>query len=142
LTRLAGLVAGLVLMAGAAVADEIGHTVSDLAAYEARVDQMSGQYSAILVGIRADWCAFCQVIQADILPELLAHGHLRDIGLIKIDVTAADDDVAEILTHLSVWGPPTYFLVDGHGQELPDSRVIGPFTVDDMAERLARVRSE
>lgn len=134
------MVAGLVLVAGAAMADDIGHTVTDLPAYEARVDQMSDQYHAILVGIRADWCAFCQVIEADILPALVAGGHLRDIGLIKVDVTAADEDVAEILTHLAAWGPPTYFVIDGHGQELPDSRMIGPFTVDDMAKRLARAR--
>lgn len=42
------------------------------------------------------------------------------------------------MTRFAVVGPPTMFLVDAQGREIPGSRLTGPITTQTLQTRLAR----
>lgn len=118
--------------------DSAAVTVTTVAQYEAGLASLALDHTTALVGITADWCAHCQAIKAQVLPDSAVQEMLVGIPLISVDVTAADDDTADILTHLEAWGPPTFFIIDlAAGAEQPQTRSLGMFTVEDLSHRLA-----
>lgn len=93
-----------------------------------------------LVDVAADWCAFCKTIDG-----LLVHPRVRaqmnDFALLKIDVTAWTADNAALLQFLNVQGPPTVFIAEtGEGREVPGTRTVGEFDVNNLVGRLESVR--
>ena len=133
------LLALAALLPGVALAqDGVTITVTTVAQYEAARVDLSADHATALVGITADWCAHCQAIKAHVLPDPAVQEMLAGIPLISVDVTAADDDTADILTHLEVWGPPTFFVIDlATGNEQTQTRSLGLFDAEDLLKRLA-----
>jgi len=43
-----------------------------------------------------------------------------------------------LMSRFSVVGPPTLFLLDAKGREIPGSRMIGPITAGEIAKRLSQ----
>lgn len=138
--RLLSMLVGLLLGVAPAAADDGAEsrlTVTTVEQYEAALARLAPFHETALVGVRADWCGYCRTIEQTILPHPDVQALLRDVGLIKIDVSAADADTADILAHLNAWGPPTFFVVEtATGREYPETRSLGPFPLEDLTERL------
>lgn len=93
--------------------------------------------SHALVDVAAEWCAFCKTIDGKILVHPRVRSRMNDFALLKIDVTAWTAENAELLRFLNVQGPPTVFIVEtGQGIEVPGTRTVGEFDVDDLVGRL------
>ena len=92
---------------------------------------------AALIDVGADWCEFCHVLDAKIFPDPRVAAHLARLALIRVDVTSMSPANIDLLNYLNVAGPPTLFLIDtSSGEELPNTRSVGPFDVEDLADRL------
>lgn len=63
---------------------------------------------------------------------------LATLPAVTADVTVYDAASQALMTRFSVVGPPTLFLLDPQGREIPGSRLIGPITAQDIAKRLDR----
>lgn len=94
-----------------------------------------------LVDVAADWCAFCKTIDGQILVHPRVRSRMNDFALLKIDVTAWTAENAELLRYLNVQGPATVFIVEtGQGKEVPGSRTVGEFDVENLVGRLEIAR--
>jgi len=63
---------------------------------------------------------------------------LKALPIIDVDVTKQDASAEVLMKRFSVVGPPTLYLLDGNGHEIPGSRMIGPITAGEIANRLAQ----
>lgn len=101
--------------------------------------RMRNRYA--LVDIAADWCAFCKTIDGQILVHPRVRARMNEFSLLKIDVTAWTAENAELLRFLNVQGPPTVFIAEtDQGKEVPGSRTVGEFDVDNLVGRLESAR--
>ena len=136
LTRrsLLGVPFGLLALSAQAAPAEM---VKDVASYRNALSSLAGAYRFALVDIRADWCAVCHRIEREVLSHPSVRRHLERVPLVKVDVTAMDDDNRQLLTYLRASGPPTFFVVDATtGGEHELTRSLGSFTRRNLIRRL------
>ncbi|NDP38812.1 MAG: protein-disulfide reductase DsbD [Rhodoferax sp.] len=97
-----------------------------------------GQWT--LVDFYADWCVSCAVIEREVFGDPRVQQALRDMQLLRPDVTANNaDDQALMRTH-QILGPPTMLLIGPDGKERRSERIIGELSADEFLARLARAR--
>ncbi|MDC7788706.1 protein-disulfide reductase DsbD [Rhodoplanes sp. TEM] len=108
--------------------------VASLAAFDRAVAAHTG--GPVLVAFTADWCTVCRSNEA-VLSEPAIRARLARLPVIAADVTTYGDDTRALMARFAVVGPPTLFLLDAAGREIPGSRLIGPITADEIARRLA-----
>ena len=93
-----------------------------------------------LVDVGADWCEFCAILDDQILTDARITKFTKDLAVVRVDVTSMDRDARELLSHLSVEGPPTLFIVEtGSMREHANTRSVGSFDVENLVERLRRI---
>ncbi len=105
------------------------------AAFDAAVAANSGR--PILVSFGADWCIVCKSNE-EIMNQPDIRRRLDALPVVGVDVTKQDAGARSLMSRFAVVGPPTLFLLDAEGHEVPGSRMIGPITADEIAERLLR----
>ncbi|OYW51663.1 MAG: cytochrome C biogenesis protein [Rhizobiales bacterium 12-68-15] len=89
----------------------------------------------ILVDFTAAWCAICKT-NAAIMATPALRARLEHLPRITADVTTTNEAARALMTRFGVVGPPTLFLVDRTGRELPGSRIVGPLSSEDLTRRL------
>lgn len=106
--------------------------------YSAALALAKKRSAATLIDVAAEWCAFCHTIDSRILPDPRVAAALGEMPVVRIDVTDMSAANRSLLRLLRVEGPPTVFLVDPrNGRELPGTRSVGWFDVEDLLRRLA-----
>ncbi|QTL03737.1 protein-disulfide reductase DsbD [Aquabacter sp. L1I39] len=108
--------------------------VTTLADFE-RALARARQDGPVLVDFTADWCTICKANAAVMATPGLAH-RLARLPRISADVTTTDAAARALMQRFAVIGPPTLFVMDKDGREVPGTRIVGPVTADDMARRL------
>lgn len=88
-----------------------------------------------LVSFTADWCTVCKSNEAA-MAEPAAAARLSRLDRIAVDVTRYGDGAQALMGRYAVIGPPTLFLLDPTGREVPGSRRVGALTLADI-DRLA-----
>lgn len=128
---------------GTVASHAAGHTAEPLAAvrtiaqYRDARARLAKRWTATLVDIGAEWCAFCQTIDRKILPDPQVIALLAHVGFIKVDVTAMDQGNRDLLRALRADGPPTIFVIEtASGREYANTRSVGSFPVESLIERL------
>lgn len=81
-----------------------------------------------LIYFTADWCVTCLVIKRSVLSDPAVQTRLKDLNLIKIDVSRNTPEQQELMRSLQVVGPPTMMFVSPSGKEHPRSRLVGDIT--------------
>lgn len=111
--------------------------VSSPGAFDKALAAARAEGRPVLVSFTADWCTVCKSNEA-VMAEPAIRARLSALPAIVADVTAYGGDTRALMSRFSVVGPPTLFLIDAGGREIPGSRVIGPLTADDLRARLDR----
>lgn len=88
-----------------------------------------------LVSFTADWCTVCKSNEAAMAAPAAA-ARLSRLDRIAVDVTRYGDGAQALMGRYAVIGPPTLFLLDPTGREVPGSRHVGALTLADI-DRLA-----
>lgn len=121
---------------GAVQTQALGATTTDSpAAFDAAVAANAGK--PILISFKADWCTVCKSNEA-IMGQPPVLKRLQAMPVIDVDVTKQDENSRVLMSRFSVVGPPTMFLLDAEGREIPASRMIGPISADDITRRLSQ----
>ena len=110
-------------------------SASTPASFDAAVAANAGR--PILVSFKADWCTVCKSNEAVMAQPPVAE-RLQAMPVIDVDVTSQDENARALMSRFSVVGPPTMFLLDAAGHEIPGSRMIGPIDAEDITSRLSR----
>lgn len=109
--------------------------VSSTAAFEGTLASAGETGHPTLVSFTADWCTVCKSNEA-VMAEPAVEARLAGLNRIAVDVTRYDEDARALMGRHDVIGPPTLFLIDASGRELPGSRRVGAIAPADI-DRLA-----
>jgi thiol:disulfide interchange protein DsbD len=63
---------------------------------------------------------------------------MRDVVLIRADMTDYNDDSRALMQRFHVVGPPTMIFLDAQaGREIPETRTVGPVDADTFIGKIA-----
>lgn len=116
---------------------ESSRRVTSLAAFDQAVTEAAGRGDGrpILVDFTATWCSVCKANETvTAAPDLRAR--LATLSHVTADVTEFDDATRALMARFNIVGPPTLFLIDVQGREIPGSRIVGPITTEQVTKRL------
>ncbi|MEC9376224.1 MAG: protein-disulfide reductase DsbD [Pseudomonadota bacterium] len=85
----------------------------------------SASEKPIMLDFYADWCISCKEMEYFTFTNPNVQEILKEMVLIKADVTANDKIDQELLKYFGIFGPPTIIFFDRNGFEIEAQRVIG-----------------
>ena len=96
--------------------------VKDMAALDAAIQAAKGRY--VMLDFYADWCVSCKELERFTFSDPRVQARLKDVVLLKADVTANRPEDKALLKRFTLFGPPGIIFFDKEGREVP-YRVIG-----------------
>jgi thiol:disulfide interchange protein DsbD len=96
--------------------------VRNAADLDARLQAARGRY--VMLDFWAAWCASCKEMERITFSDPQVQARLKDVVLLRADVTANNADDRALLRRFALFGPPGIVFFDKQGQELA-YRVIG-----------------
>ena len=79
----------------------------------------------VMLDFYADWCVSCKEMEQLTFRDEKVRGLLREMLLLRVDVTANSANDAALLKRFGLFGPPGIIFFDHTGSELERFRVIG-----------------
>ncbi|MFZ4524255.1 MAG: protein-disulfide reductase DsbD [Chlorobium sp.] len=79
----------------------------------------------VILDFYADWCVACKEMDEFTFHDQKVMGQLKDMTLLRVDVTANTDDDRALLKQFGLFGPPGIIFFDAKGKEIPESRIVG-----------------
>ena len=95
-----------------------------------------------LIDVYADWCVACQPIEKEVFPRSDVQTALKDVYLIKLDLSQYDASQDVILKKYEILGPPTLLFMSPQAQEMRGLRLTGTFKADSLLEKMSRSKDE
>lgn len=115
--------------------------VTSPAAFDAAMATARAAGKPVLLDFSADWCIECKAIDRNVFGNKTVQQHMRDVVLIRADVTNYNDASRALMQRFDVVGPPTMIFLDAEaGKEIPQARTVGPIDADTFIRRLASAR--
>lgn len=93
----------------------------------------------VVVDFYADWCVSCKQMERNVFSDPRVAAILRQMVLLRPDVTANDAQDRALMQGLKVVGPPTILFYGLDGQELRTFRLVGEADVETVLDRLRQV---
>lgn len=82
----------------------------------------------------ADWCVSCKEMESLTFSDPRVHARLKQLDLLRADVTANNTNDQALLKRFGLFGPPGIIFFDGNGREV--LRVVGYESADRFLGRL------
>ncbi len=79
----------------------------------------------VMLDFYADWCVACKEMEKFTFADESVAKRMAGMTLLRVDVTANNDDDRALLKRYTLFGPPALVFFAAGGNELPGSRVIG-----------------
>jgi len=92
---------------------------------EAAVAEASAAGRPVMVDLTAEWCVSCKEMEHYTFPDPAVVEAYSPFVLLRIDVTANDDDDREILRYFETFGPPVYAFFDRTGALRDEYELLG-----------------
>ncbi|UZE30875.1 protein-disulfide reductase DsbD [Pseudomonas asplenii] len=119
----------LQIYSGGAGSNVVNHanfvTVNDPAALQRELDRAKASGQWVLVDYYADWCTSCKVMEKQVFTQPEVIDALRDVHLVRLDVTTDNAASHQLLSRFEVPGPPTLLWIAPEGDERRASRITG-----------------
>jgi thiol:disulfide interchange protein DsbD len=116
-------------------------TVTSLATFDAAMATARVTGKPVLLDFSANWCVECKIIDRNVLGNKTVQERMRDVVLIRADMTDYNDDSRALMQRFNVVGPPTMIFLEAQaGQEIPETRTIGPVDADTFIGKIASAR--
>ena len=93
-----------------------------------------------IIDFYADWCIECKHLERQTFRHASVQAALRDVVLLRADVTANDAADRELLQRFQLFGPPAVLFFDSDGTEMRDIRLLGFVGPADFATHLAELQ--
>lgn len=93
----------------------------------------------VLVDFYADWCESCKQIESTTLKNPDVINALKNVAVIKVDVTQNNDETRALLKDFGVVAPPTFIFYNKKGEELKPLRLVGHVGVKTLLNRLQQI---
>lgn len=115
-------------------------TIKDPAVLQSQLDSAKAQGQWVLVDYYADWCVSCKVMEKQVFgkPEVMAA--LKDVRLLRLDVTADNAASRALLGRYKVPGPPSFVWIGPDGEERRAQRITGEVDAATFLQRWTQTR--
>jgi thiol:disulfide interchange protein DsbD len=124
-----------------AVAGVEFQTVTSPVTFDSAMATARAAGKRVLLDFSADWCIECRAIDRNVFGNAGVQKRLRDIALIRADMTNYNDDSRALMRRFDVIGPPTVIFLDARaGKEIPQTRTVGPVDADTFIGKIANAR--
>ncbi|WP_095080084.1 protein-disulfide reductase DsbD [Pseudomonas sp. Irchel s3h17] len=100
-------------------------TVKDATALQRELDTARAQGQWVLLDYYADWCVSCKIMEKQVFGKPQVLEALKDVRLLRLDVTADNADSHELLDRYTVPGPPSLLWIGTDGEERRSQRMTG-----------------
>jgi thiol:disulfide interchange protein DsbD len=87
--------------------------------------QIKSSKKITMVDLYADWCVACKELDKYTFSEKKVAYLLKDLNLIKLDITKTNDDNSKFLKDYKLFGPPAILFFNNDGVEIRQSRIVG-----------------
>jgi thiol:disulfide interchange protein DsbD len=87
--------------------------------------QIKNSEKITMVDLYADWCVACKELDKYTFSEKKVADLLKDLNLIKLDITKTNDDNSKFLKDYKLFGPPAILFFNNDGTEIRQSRIVG-----------------
>jgi thiol:disulfide interchange protein DsbD len=121
-------------------AHEAFMTINDPAVLQGQLDSAKAQGQWVLVDYYADWCVSCKIMEKQVFgkPEVL--DALKDVRLLRLDVTADTAASRALLGRYQVPGPPSFVWIGPDGEERRAQRITGEVDAAAFLQRWTHAR--
>lgn len=137
---LQGLVGGVVAQDRPAAGALAFETVRSEAELDRLLALARQQGQPVMLDFYADWCIACVELDYVTFSDAGVQQSLAPFKLIKLDVTANDDEARALYRRFSIIGPPALIFHDADGTPRPELTLIGVIDPQDFMAQVARVR--
>ncbi|UZE10218.1 protein-disulfide reductase DsbD [Pseudomonas sp. B21-053] len=125
-------------------ANPVGHeaftTLKDPAALQRELDAAQAQGQWVLLDYYADWCVSCKVMEKQVFAKPQVLDALKDVRLLRLDVTTDNAASRELLGRYKVPGPPSLLWIGADGSERRSQRITGEVDAETFLQRWTTTR--
>lgn len=127
-------------VAGAPTAHDSFITLNDPVALQAQLDSAMAQGQWVLLDYYADWCVSCKIMEKQVFGKPEVMDALKDVRLLRLDVTADNAASRELLGRYKVPGPPSFVWIGPDGAERRAQRITGEVDAAAFLQRWTQTR--
>ena len=127
-------------VAAAPSAHDAFMTISDPAVLQSQLDSAKAQGQWVLVDYYADWCVSCKIMEKQVFGKPEVMDALKDVRLLRLDVTADNAASRELLGRYKVPGPPSFVWIGPDGEERRAQRITGEVDAAAFLQRWTQTR--
>ncbi|HTY93338.1 MAG TPA: protein-disulfide reductase DsbD [Steroidobacteraceae bacterium] len=102
------------------------------------VSQAQAGGHAVMLDFYADWCVSCREMEKYTFTDPAVRATLKDVVLLRANVTANDADDQALLKRFGIFGPPTIAFYGSDGHERAPYRVVGFMKAPEFAALSAK----
>jgi thiol:disulfide interchange protein DsbD len=106
---------------------------------DARLAEAKAASKPVMLDFYADWCVSCKEMERFTFADPQVAARMKQMVLLKADVTANTAADAALLKRFGLFGPPGIIFFDAGGRELVDLRVVGFQPAETFLPTLERV---
>ena len=95
-------------------------------------EQIKDSKRITLVDLYADWCVACKELDKYTFSDEKVSSLLKNINLIKLDITKTNRDNSKFLKDYKLFGPPAILFFNNDGKEIKQARIVGFIDAEDF----------
>ncbi|BBN56362.1 thiol:disulfide interchange protein DsbD 2 [Pseudomonas chlororaphis subsp. aurantiaca] len=115
-------------------------TVKAPADLQDALDAARAQGQWVLLDYYADWCVSCKIMEKQVFGQPQVLDALKDVRLLRLDVTADNAASRELLNRYKVPGPPSLLWIGPDGEERRSQRITGEVDAAGFLQRWTATR--
>lgn len=122
------------------VAKPLFKTVSSMNEFNQELASAKAAHQWVILDYYADWCEVCVRMDRYLFTKQNVKKALSSFVLLRANVTADNTFDDAIMDRYKVIAPPTLLLFTPNGKELPDERLIGDTTDDELITQIQELK--
>lgn len=156
------LIYGIILLAGAALgnsdplhpwenwhfnantqplpAQPLFKTLNSMTEFNQELAEAKKTNKWVILDFYADWCEVCVRMDRHVFSQQHVKQALNHFILLRANITADNDFDNAMMDRFKVIAPPTMLFFTPHGKELPDQRLIGDTTDEELITQIQELK--
>ncbi|MDC9719771.1 MAG: protein-disulfide reductase DsbD [Gammaproteobacteria bacterium] len=103
------------------------------------LQQAQQRQQPVMLDFYADWCISCKELDAFVFSDAAVQLALTDFKVIKVDVTANDQQALDLMQSLNLVGPPALVFYNAQGQLMQQDTIVGVPKIQHLISLLNRL---
>lgn len=115
--------------------------VASLEEFDQELQQASIEGKPVMLDFYADWCIACIELEKYTYPDPGVQASLKDVTLLKVDVTKNNEMDKALLKHFELFGPPAILFFKDNKAEIKSHRLVGFIKAEPFVQHIEQALS-